>query len=210
MKFVVISDTHGLHRDLELPDGDAIIHAGDFCGHDDENDAIDFLEWLTEQDFSHKIFIGGNHDFIAANDPDKFEDWIPEGITYLNDSGVEIEGINIWGSPVQPGLEGWAFGKRRDEGMNRHWDLIPWDVHILVTHTPPYGILDQASSGKSVGCEELSKKLFFLNPIVHVFGHVHASYGIEEDDRITFINGSNIETDGGIVNAPITFDLDLD
>ena len=208
MRFVIISDTHGLHQELELPEGDILIHAGDFCGHYGEIDAWDFLEWFSDQDFQHKIFISGNHDFIAADSPEEFESKIPPGIIYLNDSGVEINGLNFWGSPVQPGLVGWAFGKRRGEEIKKHWDIIPPDVDVLITHTPPCGILDESTSFQSLGCEQLSERMFFLSPFVHIFGHVHASYGLEKHNGIVYINGSNVETDGGLVNEPIVFDLD--
>ncbi|MEZ4847203.1 MAG: metallophosphoesterase [Bacteroidia bacterium] len=183
-----------------------LIYAGDFAA------IMEIDAWIfwngSRPRTSTKIFISGNHDFIAADSPEEFESKIPPGIIYLNDSGVEINGLNFWGSPVQPGLVGWAFGKRRGEEIKKHWDIIPPDVDVLITHTPPCGILDESTSFQSLGCEQLSERLFFLSPFVHIFGHVHASYGLEKHNGIVYINGSNVETDGGLVNEPIVFDLD--
>lgn len=208
MKFIVISDTHGLHNDLAaLPKGDVLIHGGDFCERGDKGDAIEFLSWFSNLEYKYKILIAGNHDFVAARHPNEFSQLIPPGITYLNDSGTKIEHWNIWGSPVQPDLTGWAFGKPRGAAMNKHWDLIPNDTDILITHTPPKGILDRSSRGYTLGCEELAKRIDEVKPKVHIFGHIHASYGQKQENGILHINGSNIKTGVGIVNEPIVFEL---
>ena len=208
MKFVAISDTHGKHRDLNLPKGDAIIHSGDFCHYGSDDDMYDFLQWYKELEFETKILIGGNHDFFAAEQSEKFKDLLPKEIIYLNDSGTSINGIKIWGSPVQPDLIGWAFGKQRGNEMKIHWDLIPEDIEILITHTPPFGILDKPRSGKSIGCEELSKRLEKLKVKYHIFGHVHASYGEEKNGITKSINASNINSSKGLVNKPIVFEFE--
>ncbi|MEL6250902.1 MAG: metallophosphatase domain-containing protein [Bacteroidota bacterium] len=210
MRFILISDTYGLHRKLQLPEGDVIIHAGDFCGPRSERDSRDFLKWFSSLPYSHKIFIGGNHDFFAARNPRKFNSMIPKNVIYLNDSGAQIGNLNIWGSPVQPDLEGWAFGKRRGEEMRPHWDLIPPNTDVLITHTPPNGILDKSRSGSSLGCEDLSAKLLTIKPRLHVFGHIHASNGRIETDATTYINASNYNSNLGLVNKAAVFTLNKD
>lgn len=203
MKFVIISDTHGQHRELQLPKGDVIIHAGDFCDFGNQDEMYDFLNWYKELDFKYKILIAGNHDFFAAEHPKQFLEHLPKEITYLNDNGLTINDIKIWGSPVQPDLVGWAFGKKRGVEMRYHWDLIPRDVDILVTHSPPFGILDKSRSGQSLGCEMLTQRLGKLNPTFHIFGHIHASYGMEMIGNTTFINASNMNSTKGLVNPPV-------
>lgn len=65
MKFVVISDTHGLHEDLQdLPNGDVIIHAGDFCHFSGAESRKRFLSWYADLNYRYKILISGNHDFM--------------------------------------------------------------------------------------------------------------------------------------------------
>lgn len=39
------------------------------------------------------------------------------------------------------------------------WKDIP-EVDILITHCPPYGIMDKADSGKHGGSESLRNKVF--------------------------------------------------
>jgi predicted phosphodiesterase len=62
MKFLALSDTHGKHRLLkDLPEADVIIHAGDVSRNNDHS-VQDFLNWFSKLDYSHRIFIAGNHD----------------------------------------------------------------------------------------------------------------------------------------------------
>ena len=207
MKFIAISDTHGRHRALTLPKGDVIIHAGDFCHYGGNIGMHDFLSWFRHLDFEVKILIAGNHDFYAAEQSDDFEAMLSKEIIYLNDSGITIQGINIWGSPVQPDLTGWAFGKERGSAMKAHWDLIPNDTDILITHSPPYGVLDKPRSEHAVGCEELALRLAKLQVKVHIFGHIHESYGIVQIGETTYINASNYNSSKGLVNAPVVFEF---
>jgi len=206
MKFVVISDTHGKHRELKLPKGDIIIHAGDFCHYGSSDNMYDFLLWYKDLNFERKILIGGNHDFFADEEAERFKELLPMEVSYLNDSQIIINGIKIWGSPVSPDMTGWAFGKERGLEMKEHWDLIPEDIEILITHTPPKDILDKSRSGKSIGCEELKKRLKSLDLKFHIFGHVHASYGESIIEGTKFINASNINSTKGLVNKPIVFE----
>ena len=96
MRIVCISDTHGFHHGLELPEADLIIHAGDISRRGRRNEIMDFLNWYGQLDYQHKVFIAGNHDFFFEKASDsEIAAIIPDNVTYLNDSGVEIEGIKI-------------------------------------------------------------------------------------------------------------------
>lgn len=207
MKCIAISDTHGFHKELSLLKGDIIIHAGDFCHLGNEKQLQDFLEWYGGLSFKYKILIAGNHDYLAEEEPKEFNSLVPESVIYLNDSGINIEGLKLWGSPVQPDLLGMAFGRQRGEEMNTTWNLIPNNIDILITHTPPFGILDKASSGKSLGCESLLKKLYFLAPKAHIFGHIHASYGQMKINNTLYINASNYNSKKGLINPPVSFEI---
>ncbi len=124
MKFITISDTHGLHRDLQLPKGDVLIHAGDITNHGREEEVIDFLDWFSGLGYTHKIFIGGNHDFYLDEQARDVPYLLPKNVTYLNNSACTIGKIKLWGSPVSPDLVNWAFGKHRSE-MAEHWRYMP-------------------------------------------------------------------------------------
>jgi predicted phosphohydrolase len=113
LRLVLLSDTHQLHREVEIPDGDILIHAGDFTMFSQSMNAItDFNTWLGELPHRHKILTFGNHEFFAEVDPSKCS--MLTNAVVLIDEGTEIEGLRIWGSPVTP-LYGGAFGRSSAE-----------------------------------------------------------------------------------------------
>lgn len=175
MKLTFISDTHSKHDAIKLGRGDVLIHCGDISKNGSLEDIKRFAAYLKKQEFSHKLVIAGNHDF-CFEDERKFEaeDILKQcGIIYLNDSGVEIDGMKFWGSPVQPEFFNWAFNRRRGEEIKKYWDLIPNDTDILITHGPPFEILDECADGQKVGCEDLLNRIQKLKLKVHAFGHIH-------------------------------------
>ena len=208
MKVVAISDTHNQHHNLHLPKGDLLLHAGDVSGRGTEAEARDFLDWFAEQDFNHKVFIAGNHDYFFERCPASYiSHVIPDKVHYLNDSGVEIEGVRIWGSPVQPWFFDWAFNRHRGPEIDKHWQLIPDETDILITHGPAYNILDQTVKGELVGCKDLLNRIEKVKPRFHIAGHIHEAYGQETIGRTTFINASVLNVRYELVNHPITFEI---
>ena len=208
MELVFISDTHNKHRNVTIPDGDMLIHAGDISSRGMESEIDDFFEWFQSQSHRYKIFIAGNHDFFFERAPEDYITMkIPENIVYLNDSGCEIEGLNFWGSPVQPEFFDWAFNRTRGKEIKAHWDLIPENTNILITHGPPYGILDKTIRNDLVGCEELAKKVMEMHPEIHVFGHIHEGYGIIKKKNTTFINASILDHKYRCINDPIVIKI---
>lgn len=209
MKFVVIADTHGQHARLQLPAGDVLIHAGDVSRRGKEDEVVYFLQWFAEQPFQHKIFIGGNHDFyFERTPPGEIEQLIPAGVTYLNDSGIVINSISIWGSPITPWFLNWAFNRHRRRDIRRHWDLIPPGTKILITHGPVHGILDRTVDGQQVGCEDLLQTVQTIKPKYYIGGHIHEAYGVITKEGTTFINASVLDEEYRLVNNPIVFEYD--
>lgn len=108
---------------------------------------------------------------------------------------------------------GWLSEHCKDpKEIHQHWSSIPSDTDILLTHGPPNGILDVSSSHAHLGCRELLKSVTTLiRPQLHLFGHVHASYGqyLHEDEsgKIIFINASLCDSKFRIVHSPIVIDL---
>ena len=208
MKIVTISDTHGQHAKLVLPKGDMLLHAGDVSSRGDRHEIESFLHWFGRQPHQHKIFIAGNHDFFFERESDELiQSLIPPGVVYLKDSGTIIDGINIWGSPITPWFLNWAFNRYPGDEINAHWNLIPNDTDILITHGPVFRTLDQNHEGLHIGCKDLLVKVQQIKPKVHVFGHIHESYGTVDKLKTKFINASVLNENYKLVNAPIVFDL---
>lgn len=208
MKFVVISDTHGKHSLLDLPAGDVIIHAGDVSTLGRVNEITEFLNWFSSLKYQYKIFIAGNHDFFfEKNSPKEVFSLIPPEIIYLNDNGIEIEGLNIWGSPVTPWFNNWAFNRQRGVDIRTHWAQIPKNTQILITHGPPYRILDETVSKIHVGCKDLFNIAEEIKPLYHLFGHVHEGYGMMKRGGTTFINASVLDASYKLENDPVVFEI---
>ena len=210
MKITFISDTHGKHQELETKSlqGDLFIHAGDVSNIGKKEGVESFLDWYKNLNFEHKIFIAGNHDYYFEREEQvKIAQLIPKEIIYLNDSGIQIEGINIWGSPIQPWFYDWAFNRKRGAEIKKHWDLIPNNTDVLITHGPPFGILDATMTGTHVGCDDLLEKVNIVKPKIHVFGHIHEAYGVRDLDGTKYINASVLDLRYRMVNSPIEIDL---
>jgi len=204
MKIICISDTHNKHEELILPEGDCIVHAGDFTDSGTKKETRNFLEWFSSTPYDHKILIAGNHDFYLQKKAHKIDQIIPEQIHYLEDSGVTLDTINFWGSPYTPGDHSWAFTKDRGRPISQHWKQIPENTNVLITHTPPFGIMDELNNRTMIGCKNLTDRLSELNISHHIFGHVHNDYGMVKTEKTTYINSSSLDDSYRPINRPIT------
>jgi len=210
MKIICISDTHGLHGHLKgkIPDGDMIIHSGDFCNGGDYFECVEFFAWFGSLPHKYKLVIAGNHDvWMEKASRSEINAIIPPGIHYLQDEGVTIEGLNFWGSPVQPEFFDWAFNRKRGLAIQEHWNLIPKNTDVLITHGPPMSILDKAPDNTHVGCANLFTTIRDLKLKLHVFGHIHDGYAIEVKNNTMFVNAAICTEQYKPTNAPRTIEL---
>lgn len=186
VKIVAISDSH-TYENFEVPDGDILIHSGDISFRGTFAEMNKGMKWLGKFPHKIKIFVCGNHDFLGQEDSLLMKELAKENdIIYLENSGIEVLGLRVWGSPVSPFFNNWAFNKQRGEEIARYWKMIPDDTQILVTHGGPMGILDLVDRGTSneahVGCEELRKRVDELKDLrLHCFGHLHDNNGQYKD-----------------------------
>jgi Icc-related predicted phosphoesterase len=187
MKLVALSDTHGRHRQVDVPDGDILLYGGDF-GHGHSIDGVERLDaWLCELPHPHKFVIAGNCDGIWENHREDAERAL-QSATYLQDTLVEVEGLRIWGSPWQPVFLNMAFNVSRGESLAAKWAQMPEALDVLLTHGPPRGVLDKTSRGETVGDQALWERVAEVGPRLHVFGHVHESSGCVRRNGTIFAN----------------------
>ena len=147
LRLVLLSDTHLLESEIEVPLGDILIHAGDFSMFGTSLSVLNnFNEWLGALPHWHKIVIPGNHEFVLEADLKRRE--LLSHATVLINEAVTIEGLKIWGSPVTPPHSG-AFGMWSAQQRRDLYNSIPADTDVLVTHGPPFGILDRADDSDS-------------------------------------------------------------
>lgn len=206
MRIVCVSDTHGQGRDLAVPDGDVLVHAGDLTGMGTLAQLAKEATWLRSLPHRTKVVIAGNHDFGFQHEPREALALF-DGLVYLEDSEATIEGVRFYGSPWQPRFFDWAFNLDRGEAIRRRWDQIPAGIDVLVTHGPPAGILDKTAAGTDVGCADLLDAVARVRPKVHVFGHIHEAYGVLERDGTKFVNASTCNRSYKPVQRPIVIDI---
>jgi len=220
----VISDLHGFYPKLD--GGDLLIVAGDLTGRDDEKEYFEFHDWLERQDYKRMIVIAGNHDnWIEKHGTIGFPDFDGKKMEYLCDFGTEFEGLKIWGSPWSKTFPGMnphckAFTKDTDEELAEKWALIPDDIDILITHSPPYGVLDMvrrytypATTSEYVGSWSLMAALERVKPRIHVFGHIHEHGGqqvlLKHDGPNTIcVNASYVNERYQPANKPVRIILE--
>lgn len=205
MRIVCVSDTHSRHDHIVVPEGDILVHAGDFSKRGSRAEIDAFDRWLGTLPHPHKVVIAGNHDFGMEQEPDA-RNWIQNAI-YLQDSGVTVGGLHIWGSPWQPRFYDWAFNLDRGRPLREVWSKIPAKLDVLLTHGPPRGILDQTDRGEPVGCDDLLDAVLLKRPRLHVFGHIHEAYGRLERGGTTFVNACSCNLDYRPIQPPIVVDL---
>lgn len=212
VRLTFISDTHSRHQGLNPGSGDVLVHCGDLCRRGDLEEVDAFADFMAEQDFTHKIVIAGNHDWCFEDKRRHEAEAVLDdhGIHYLNDSGLKLCGVNFWGSPIQPTFMNWAFNRQRGEQIRRHWELIPDDTDVLITHGPVYGILDRCFDGRLVGCEELLETVKRVKPRIYACGHIHEDYGSLELDGTLFINASSLDERYRLKHEPIAVDYCLE
>ncbi|HMQ30512.1 MAG TPA: metallophosphoesterase [Chloroflexaceae bacterium] len=101
LRIVALSDTHGLHRHVQVPPGDILVRAGDLIRHGDRDELVDLNAWLGELPHHHKIIVVGNHDWCFEEDAEACVALLPNAV-YLQDAAVAVEGITFYGSPWTP------------------------------------------------------------------------------------------------------------
>lgn len=197
MTILHLSDTHNKHHLLkDLPEADIIIHSGDVSFAGSEDEVTDFIEWFGALPYKYKIFIAGNHDdcLFGAN-----IDGLPENCFYLCNSGITIEGVKFYGVPMfmEDALSG-DYDKNIQE--------IPNDTDVLITHQPPYCILD-SSANINYGDRNLLQTVLKIKPKLHLFGHIHDACGVEKNENILFANTAILNEHYEISNKPILLEI---
>ena len=163
LRLVVLSDTHGYEAQLPptLPDGDVLVHAGDWWGADCKLD-----EYLAAQPHPHKLVIRGNHDPHKA-------DFSRSGATYATTAataeacGVRFSLVPYTRKPVK---------------------YVP-ECDVLVTHEPPHRVRDRCLRGTHVGSASLRSAVERMpaKPRLWLCGHIHEASGAAE--RVRFGGG---------------------
>lgn len=216
MKIVAISDTHSYHRKIEVPDADTLICCGDISYRGELSIIEDFSLWLKELPHKNKIVIFGNHELGMEKGPKRpraikfIED---AGAHYLENSSVVIDNIKFYGSPASPWFYNWEWNYFRGKEIAKIWRKIPDDTNVLITHGPPYGILDLvddfSEADPHVGCKDLLERIKFLREIdAHFFGHLHLEGGKTVTVNNTkYVNAAVCTDQYKPINKPVVIEI---
>lgn len=216
-----ISDSHSQHKfiNLDLEGVDVLIHSGDESNYKspalNEEEFYSFVHWYKEVPIEHKIFIAGNHSgYVATHEREARKILKDNGIIYLNKEEVTIDGVKFYGDPTTPSFGDWYFMAGRSK-IHKHWDQIPKDVEVLITHGPPKGIMDltknRDGSLSVCGCSNLRSRIEkeeFPKLKAMCYGHIHQVEGYNPPGvfhykGIQFSNAASVEDgrfDKGIVH----------
>lgn len=207
MRIVCVSDTHERHKRVKLPEGDVLIHAGDWTARGNAHRLAAAGRWFASQPFAHRIAIAGNHDISLQYNPGLGLSCF-SGSIYLSEGSAQVEGLHVFGTPWSPAFNGWAFGAELGQECRKHWDRIPRDVDVLVVHGAPHGYGDCCKDGRQVGCPDLTRTIEEICPKLVVCGHIHEDYGIHEMPCGTVVvNASVLDEAYALTNSPIVIDL---
>lgn len=174
-KIVAFSDTHGKHRGMRYINADIVLFLGDACDFGNSAHLKDFFEWFKQYPAKHKLFVAGNHELQWQFEPDEFLNFFPKNCIFLENRFIKIEGITFVSVPATMGLLEYPELK------------VPEKVDFLLTHAPPYGILDI-----NMGCSMLLKYVSKLKPRNHLFGHIHETGGKFLEIKKTIFNNVSV------------------
>ena len=210
IRIVALSDTHR-NWDFKAPDGDIFIHAGDIGYFEKPNDPATydfFLEELDKLPHKHKLIIGGNHDKFLEINEYKFLEKSKDVCTYLKDDFKIINGLCFYGAPWTKYINSrHAFGCPYNR-IKEKWDIVQDKTDVLITHQAPYQIFSESLEGREFGCRELQKRVFAIQPILHLFGHIHYGGGNEKQFGNTLF--CNVAYDKQYNNKCCVIDLDIE
>ena len=177
MKLLVFSDLHSDFRIasklVELSrEVDVVVGAGDFCnvrrGLEEIMRALSGINKPT-------VLVPGN----SESDQELINacrTW--DNAHVLHGGQANIDGVSFYGIgggiPVTP-FGSWSYDFSEKEAYNLLNDCPPGGV--LVSHSPPKGILDVSSDGRSLGSQAVRDTLEHKKPQLVVCGHIHGSAG---------------------------------
>lgn len=213
MKILCMGDTHGRYDRYDpavFPPCEFMLFAGDITART-ARDVRDFDRWLGRLPVERILLTPGNHDAAFETDPPEAAPDLEHGRCLLHET-ASTGSLTFFGSPYQPAFMDFAFNRSRGEPLRSLWEAIPPDVDILLTHTPPSGVLDRPSRAgvDGVGCGALRERLGELDVKLHVFGHIHECYGIERRGGTTFVNAAVYSRHRSGVRGPLLVDYDRD
>ena len=186
MRFMLISDIHGsvkaveaAAREAEKRDVDIILVAGDITHFGGADEAEMLLSRLPGK----KIAVPGNCD-----SPEIVDSFEKSGTLDVHGKKLEVNGLCFAGLGASNPLPFSTLYTYSEENIGLILDAVMGGCDIMITHTPPLGILDMSMFGHRGGSASIRKIVEKYRPALHVFGHMHEAGGAERIDSTVFVN----------------------
>ena len=180
MRLLLFSDLHAsqdyAHRLVSRAlDADIVVGAGDLANaRRHHRVSLDILRAITKP----IVLVPGNNETLAEL-IDACSGW--ENAHILHGSEVMLQGVSFYGLgagvPVTP-FGSWSFDLSEPEAAQLLKAMPTGGV--LVSHSPPKGVLDVSSSSKSLGSTAVRDAVLRCKPKLVVCGHIHHCAGRSE------------------------------
>lgn len=189
MKLLLFSDIHAnknhcINLVRMARDADLVIGAGDIGTL--RRDLEKTIGWLSDI-IKPAILVPGNAEsYEELHEACKV--W-PTAVV-LHGNAIERDGITYFGIgggiPVTP-FGSWSYDFSEEEAEQLLMDCP--ENGILISHSPPYGILDLSSGGQHLGSKTVRRVIDEKSPHLVVCGHIHESGGrMEKLGRTAVVN----------------------
>ena len=178
MKILAFSDLHHSRPRAEAivaasAEADLVIGAGDFCNmREGLPEAMTLLAGLG----APMIAVPGN-----AESVEELADAAAAGTIVLHGQGTTAGGLSVfglgYGVPVTP-FGTWSCDLSEPDAAALLAGCEAAD--IMVFHSPPKGVVDRTSAGKSAGSVAIHDAIERIQPRLALCGHIHDSWGRED------------------------------
>ncbi|GCC10551.1 phosphodiesterase [archaeon] len=203
MRLLCISDIHGRYKNIkkiesELREADIVILAGDITNFGDRGKTMKIIREFMK--YNSKILaVHGNCDLSSVNDALKeLKVWLHGRSAVINGTGF----FGLGGSNITPFATPQEYSEEKLSGIveKAYNSLGNTEKKILISHTPPYGILDGTGSGTRAGSKALRNFIRDADMELVICGHVHEAKGIEKWQGKLIINPGPIHMGYAVVD----------
>ena len=198
MRIYAVADIHGRQSTMQTIERtgaeirpDVMVVAGDLTGQGRDEEILAELDALP-----FPVFV------VHGNiDPSGMERAMPamKNMKWIHGNEIRHDGVpfvGLGGGLTFPSLE--FLGKRGRQAIDAMGELLRRET-VLVTHCPPWNVLDRGFLGLRSGSKELERIVEMKKPRLLICGHIHECRGVESLRETVVVNCSLGHTGAGAV-----------